>query len=193
MAIFTNQNILKLLFSSFTIRDVKQLSEERINNKMPFELILNCITYKSLFKFLGKTKILFEAHYVNINSIAKLTDGNLISASNDTTLKVWNVKTFQCIKTLEGHKGSISSVLVLSDENIVSCSTNNEIKFWSIKDNFKCIKTLYLYSNKYLRTFNLTCLINDNLGYSTFEASRNNNNYIIIILDSQMAISASNN
>jgi WD40 repeat protein len=107
---------------------------------MLFKLIFNSISYKSLFKSLGKTKIFFEAHDAYINSIAELPNGNIISASNDTTLKIWNVKTFQCIKTLEGHTDCVSSVLVLSDENIVSCSKNNEFKFWSIKDTLNALR-----------------------------------------------------
>jgi WD40 repeat protein len=181
MVIYTNQNILKLILSSFTTSDVKQLSEKRINNTMLFELILNSISYKSLFKSLGKTKIVFEAHGLNINSIAKLPDGNIILASNDKTLKIWNVKTFQCIKTLEGHTDCVYSVLVTTDENIVSCTKNNELKFWSIKDDFKCIKALHLDSKKHPKTFNLTCLINGNVACSTFE--HDGDNYSIIILD----------
>jgi WD40 repeat protein len=149
---------------------------------MLFELILlNSISYKSLFKSLGKTKFFLKAHNARIFSIAKLPDGNIVSASNDTTLKIWNVKTFQCIKTLRGHMRCVSSVLVLSDENIVSFSTNNEFKFWSIKDDFKCIKTLYLDSERYPSIYNLTCLINGNLACSTFEYDKDN--YSIIILD----------
>jgi WD40 repeat protein len=182
MVIFTNQNILKLILSSFNLKHANQLSEERIHNKMLFKLILlNLISYKSLFKSLGKTKIFFEAHDVNINSIAKLPDGNIISASNDKTLKIWNVKTFQCIKTLEGHTDSVSSVLVHSNENIISCSKNNELKFWNLEYSFKCIKTLYLDSKRYLGIIKLTCLVNGNLACSTFE--HNNDNYYIIIFD----------
>jgi WD40 repeat protein len=164
MVIYTNQNILKLILSTFTMKDVKQLSEKRIDNKMLFELILlNYISYKILFKSLGKTKFFFKAHSASVCSIAKLPDGNIVSASGDVALKIWNVKTFQCIKILGGYKGCISSVLVLSDENIVSCSTNNELKFWSIKDDFKCINTLDLDNKRYPRIYNLTCLTNGNL------------------------------
>ena len=36
-------------------------------------------------------------------SVAILPDGNAISASADNTLKVWDLKTGQCVMTLQGH------------------------------------------------------------------------------------------
>ena len=52
----------------------------------------------------------------------RLPDGKAISASRDKTLKVWDLKTGQCVMTLQGHTDSVISVAILPDGNAISAS-----------------------------------------------------------------------
>ncbi len=38
-----------------------------------------------------------------MTSVCVMPDGRVISGSNDTTLKVWDISRGECIQTLEGH------------------------------------------------------------------------------------------
>ena len=44
-----------------------------------------------------------QGHTQSVWSVAVLPDGNAISASYDKTLKVWDLKSGQCVMTLQGH------------------------------------------------------------------------------------------
>jgi WD40 repeat protein len=39
-----------------------------------------------------------------VNTVAWSIDGNIASGSDDTTVKIWNSSTGECLKTLEGHR-----------------------------------------------------------------------------------------
>jgi|GEM_PF-4779207 len=70
-----------------------------------------------------------EGHTATVNGVA--VSGELaISASSDTTLKVWNWQTGEQIRTLEGHTAAVIGVAV-SDEFVVSTSNDNTLKVWN--------------------------------------------------------------
>ena len=50
---------------------------------------------------------------------------------DDNTLKVWDLKSGQCVMTLQGHTQSVISVAVLPDGNVISASDDNTLKVWS--------------------------------------------------------------
>ena len=55
----------------------------------------------------------------------------LVSGSEDGTLKIWDLKTYQEIRTLSGHKDWISSVAVSADtKHIISVGGDNIVKSW---------------------------------------------------------------
>ena len=70
-------------------------------------------------------------------------DGNLISGSHNNTIKIWDIKSGKCTRslgTLEGPGRSITSLLWV-DGNLISGSGDNTIKIWDLK-NGQCIRTL---------------------------------------------------
>ncbi|KAG8045930.1 hypothetical protein GUJ93_ZPchr0008g13381 [Zizania palustris] len=54
----------------------------------------------------------------------------LYSGSLDKTIKVWDLKTLQCVQTLCDHKAAVTSVLCW-DEKLLSCSLDKTIKIWA--------------------------------------------------------------
>jgi platelet-activating factor acetylhydrolase IB subunit alpha len=51
------------------------------------------------------------------------TGSTLASCSVDMTIKLWDMTTYSCVKTLRGHDHSISAVLFTKgNEHIISCS-----------------------------------------------------------------------
>jgi WD40 repeat protein len=85
-----------------------------------------------------------------IYGVAITPDGkNIVSCSEDQTIKIWNLETGELEKTLIGHLGKVLSIAITSDgEKIVSCSYDGSIKFWSLKTG-KELYTLAKYDNPY--------------------------------------------
>lgn len=57
------------------------------------------------------------------------SDGLLFSGSFDHTIKVWDLETFGCIKSLTGHKGYVHSLIGCGSEkyaNTNNSSTNGQ-------------------------------------------------------------------
>jgi len=68
-------------------------------------------------------------------------EGLLASGSWDKTIKLWNVKTGECIRTLNGHDGMVYSVSFDREGLLASGSWDNTIKLWNVKTG-ECIRTL---------------------------------------------------
>lgn len=69
----------------------------------------------------------------------------LLSCGADKNIKVWDMKTFNLIKILEGHAEPVYNLLHIEYNKrnfLCSSSSDNTIKIWSLKT-FKLCKTLY--------------------------------------------------
>ena len=70
----------------------------------------------------------------------------LISGSSDKTIKIWNLNSGECVKTLQGHTNEINSIQLISDVRIISCSSDGFLKEWDL-DSSECVKTFKGHSN----------------------------------------------
>jgi len=82
-------------------------------------------------------------HKDGVNSVAVFADGKkAISASDDNTLKVWNLESGKEIRTLEGHTYWVRAVAVLPDgKKAISASGDKTLKVWDLESG-KEIRTL---------------------------------------------------
>ena len=74
----------------------------------------------------------FSGHNYEVRSVAFSPCGGYIaSGSCDTTIKLWDVSTKECIHTFEGHKDFINSIAFSPcGKYIASSSDDNTIKLW---------------------------------------------------------------
>ncbi|CAI9090202.1 OLC1v1024928C1 [Oldenlandia corymbosa var. corymbosa] len=70
------------------------------------------------------------------NAVISLTVGGnrLYSGSKDNTIRVWDLKTLECIETLNAHKESVTS-LAFFDRYLLSGSLDNSLKVWGTAEN----------------------------------------------------------
>lgn len=61
-------------------------------------------------------------------------------------MKLWQVSTGECLKTLSGHTSQILSTLFLDNSTLVSSSADNTIKLWNTLTG-ECLRTLQGHSN----------------------------------------------
>lgn len=75
-------------------------------------------------------------HADRINALVTTPDGKrVISASDDGTLKIWNIVEGKLLLSLRGHAQPINSVIVTADcKHFVSASTDGTIKVWNLSN-----------------------------------------------------------
>ena len=77
--------------------------------------------------------------YIDLYSLQ--FDGiHVVSGSLDTSIRVWDVETGNCIHTLTGHQ-SLTSGMELKDNILVSGNADSTVKIWDIKTG-QCLQTL---------------------------------------------------
>ncbi len=74
------------------------------------------------------------------SKVASLPNGQLVSASDDYTLKIWDIRSGTCVRTLSGHTWTIKGVASLPNGQVVSAG-DLTLKIWDIRSG-KCIRTL---------------------------------------------------
>jgi WD40 repeat protein len=90
----------------------------------------------------GKLIKNFNQHKDLVRSIQVIEDLNkLISASNDKTIKIWDLKSGECLETLKDHSWLVTSVLIYKNNKFISGSYDKTIKIWDL-ERLECIETL---------------------------------------------------
>ena len=86
-------------------------------------------------------------HTDRVAGIGVLPDGRVLSGSDDTTIKVWDLEKpdgEQCTHTLTGHTSWVRCIGVLPDGRVLSGSDDRTIKVWDLEkpDGEQCTHTL---------------------------------------------------
>jgi len=73
--------------------------------------------------------------------VSHVQSSRLASGGNDQTVKLWDVSTGECLRTLQGHTKCVRSVVFSPDvQTLASGSDDETIKLWDIKTG-ECLKT----------------------------------------------------
>ena len=85
----------------------------------------------------------YDEEYFSVFSVSFSPSGSVLaSGCEDKTIKLWNVRTGQLIKTLVGHSRTVHSVTFHpSGDVLASGSTDSVIKLWNVRTG-QLIKTL---------------------------------------------------
>lgn len=88
-------------------------------------------------------------YYIFLTNFLNLTLGFLftVSASDDKTLKIWELSSGKCLKTLKGHSNYVFCCNFNPQSNlIVSGSFDESVRIWDVRTG-KCLKTLPAHSD----------------------------------------------
>lgn len=107
-------------------------------HKLPIYASILLFLFSSLTLFAQKAELVVQVgHYKKINHITFSPDGNhLASASEDKSLKVWDLTTGKEFRTMRGHKKAVSRVFFSPDgQTLVSGGgrSDGSIIFWDWK------------------------------------------------------------
>ncbi|WP_437948078.1 PQQ-binding-like beta-propeller repeat protein [Sorangium sp. So ce296] len=81
----------------------------------------------------GEERTLY-GHSGRVNACAISPDGqHIVSGSDDTTLKVWDLETGKLLSTLQGHSSWVNACALSPDgQRIVSASSDRTLKIWDL-------------------------------------------------------------
>ena len=80
------------------------------------------------FDWTVKRKLTGHTGYVW--SLAISQGGQLISGSSDKSIKVWDIRSGECLKTLKGHTSSVLSLAITNEGLLMSGSEDRSILIW---------------------------------------------------------------
>ena len=68
-------------------------------------------------------------------------NNKLASGSSDKTLKIWEIESGECLKTLLGHTAEVYALQYFGNNQLASGSLDTTIKIWDLETG-ACLKTL---------------------------------------------------
>ena len=142
-----NQNTRDIQLKTFKLKNDLLMNEsfrfkKYETNEIFGTLSIELNNYNIISQDYGKLLNTYDEHSSLVTSIQVDEQTNkMISASCDKTIKIWNIKTSECIKTLNDHKDWVTSVLIISPmQLLISGSKDETIKIWDLNTN-ECMKT----------------------------------------------------
>lgn len=87
-----------------------------------------------------KSKLLqvLKGHESEVYKVIELEDEKLCSSSYDRTIKIWDEKNYECIKTLKTPEDTVISLLQMNDYLVsAGISGYRSLRLWNLK-NWKC-------------------------------------------------------
>jgi WD40 repeat protein len=81
------------------------------------------------------------AHSAVVNALLQINTNQVATASNDGTIKVWNVDTSTLLYTFYGHSAAVQTLAILSDGLLASGSSDKTLIVWNLVN-----KTAILYN-----------------------------------------------
>jgi hypothetical protein len=133
---FVNENILRLVIKSL----LPHCMLKKTFNKLLQSIILSTLDYSEIYKRLGKSESILLTH--NMPKVALLSNGNIITNSNEDKLKVFDRDTYK-YQQIEDIVYSIAAL----PNCILVCSHQDKIKFLNANEDYKCIMTILLNEN----------------------------------------------
>ena len=75
-----------------------------------------------------------DGHNASVRSIVSLHDGNIASASDDNTIRIWHGLNGLELNQLHGHTNWVSELATFEDGTLVSGSSDGTVRFWKPDD-----------------------------------------------------------
>ena len=98
-------------------------------------------------------KSMYVTHILDDND--PITNNLLISCSNDTEIKLWDINEDESIRSLIAHEGAVNMIKFLPNNRLISSSEDLSVNIWDLKSG-ECLNKLTL-----SRPINFITIISD--------------------------------
>ena len=88
---------------------------------------------------------IIPAHEAWVKSLCQLPNDDIVSGSDDKTIKIWS--NYQQLNILSEHTESVKCLCNIDNRYIASGSFDNTIKIWDLNEN-RCVQTLNGHNDK---------------------------------------------
>jgi WD40 repeat protein len=172
MAIFSNENILSLVFKSCTLYSI-QKTFKQIQNKIICKIILKSLSYNKMYKSLKESSytLPLERDTDIIKYVIQLPNGNMLTISNSLVLTLWGIDEYKFIREI---RKDVYKASLLNDNTAAVYNNKGFINLLSIKDNLRNTNSLYMEHHcefiEHLHTISdwqLACCVTNNVDYET--------------------------
>lgn len=86
-----------------------------------------------MFDFATKNiSTISKEHKGRINCLIKLKNNQVVSGSQDKTIKIWDIEKKECLYTLEGHTSIIWEIKSLTKNRLISAADDNTSRIWNL-------------------------------------------------------------
>ena len=79
-------------------------------------------------------KFTLKGHEDAVFALLVLPNGDLVSASDDKTIKIWDLNKKIEKTTLTSHKDGVRALALLKNGDLASASYDSTIKIWNLND-----------------------------------------------------------
>ena len=117
-----------------------------IDNKGSYNEVSIRNSHNSLYGGMNSTnynciKTIDDAHDEKIVCLIELSSGKIATGSYDCSIKIWNLKTFECEDTIRENE-YVFCLLEFEKNMLLSGTSNNTIQLWDLKNTFgQCLHT----------------------------------------------------
>jgi WD40 repeat protein len=151
MVELNNENIIRQIFYSIKLTEVRELIA-RLKNKLVSYNLIRILSYENIYKTIGKTQTWLNGDddfFMRIYDIAILPDGNIITLRTNTSslFNIWDTNTYECIKTIEDNECLNRMILLPCD--IIVTTYDYTIKFIDINKDFQCTGQINYESHRF--------------------------------------------
>jgi WD40 repeat protein len=168
-----NENLLNLIFTAYTLKEIKTYLD-KIYNKILSPQILKIINYESLFKSKRKHLILSKSSYA-ISKLYMLRDNNILEYSYNS-IHFKDMKNYHY--TFKITEEAISAT-VLPNGQLVTITHSGHIQFWH--NHYKSIKNTITLENCVGYRKKIFSLTKDNLACFAYKDKGDKGDKLLII------------
>lgn len=111
---------------------------------------------KLIATLVGHTDLVIKIKY--------LSNGDIVSESEDKTIRLWNALTFECYDILD-HKESIKDFWIVPDDTIISTSFNDNLIIWKLRSDFTVL-------SRNMPVDSIAIIDNDTIITGSYESNR---------------------
>ena len=79
----------------------------------------------------GECLAILDGHTGGVKGARLIPSGNILSWSDDSTIRIWDQTNGKCLKVFRGHVESIRGCEVISEDHIISWSRDKTLRLWS--------------------------------------------------------------